>query len=225
MERVFLSCSFRPDDALLRKHVTQMIDSHLLRAVEGAQLDGRQLTSALMDEIKDCDALVAIVAWRDPAANAGMLTSQYVLDELQHARTLGRPTLALWDDRVPVQGIGAAYERATFTQGDTVEALIKLSNSLGKWRDRSGHSLRALLLPQEVVRHARRPDFVCEYRFTRDGNPTDWRTAGVSTETGGTIAFLRTPNLRDNVELRVSVGDKKWYSPAYPQQVQIQLEE
>jgi len=226
METVFLSCSFRPEDEPMCKHVIGIIESHRLRAVDGRKLAGAPLARALLSEIDRCDALVAIVAYRDGEPSS---TSQYVLDELQHARSRDMPTLALWDDRVRVVGMSESYERAHFNYTDMVSALIKLSDSLGKWRDQSGHTLRVLLLPPDVARHARRSGFLCEYQFTREGKPWSygWQKADVTTEIGGTIAFLRTPTSyrRDYVEIKVTVDKTTWMSRAHPQQVQILLEE
>ena len=225
MQAVFLSCSFRPEDERLRKQTKSMIESHLLRVVEGDQLAGGQLTPAIHLAIEQSDALVAVVARRNPGPNGTFNTSQWVLDELQVARTLRKHTLALWDEGVPVAGMIESHERAVFAPDNTVDALLKLSHSLGRWKELSGYPLRAMLLPVQVAKHARKDDFVCEYRFTRDGVNTDWQRARVTTEPGGAVAFMRTPNARDNVQVRVSLGKRRWLSSACPQQVQIELEE
>ena len=100
MRDVFLSYRYDPPNIDLARRVEDLLESHSLRPVTGDVLGGEAITPALLRQIEEADALVALLTQRDALAAGGFTTHPFCLDELKHARSKGRPAIALLEDGV-----------------------------------------------------------------------------------------------------------------------------
>jgi hypothetical protein len=101
MEKVFLSYTYRPHPEheanleRLRRYVVRTIEAMGLRIVDGVDVGGRPLDDALRKNIKDADALIALVTPQaDDAGN--VVAPTFVLSEFKYAERQEKPTMRVW---------------------------------------------------------------------------------------------------------------------------------
>ena len=223
MEGIFLAHSFRADDRDLAAAVEAVIDSYGVRVFTGRHLGGEQFGPQIMARIAECDGLVAIATPREPLQNGRFTAPQWVLDELGFARAKGKPTLAMIHKDVDISGLGTQHERADLDPAAAIPAFVKLSQTLGMWKQQHGRRLKVLLSPEQVGARVKSTKFSCEYRYSRDGKPSPWKLANCLREPGGTYAYLVGAPDDAYVEIRVKDGAKSWTSPAAPQWLHIKV--
>lgn len=222
MNKVFLSCSFREQDRELVTAVEGFLKSLDVQPITGDALGGSVLTSAIMDRIEQCDALIALATPRDRLTKGKFNTHPWVRDELNHARGRKMLAIAVVEKSVDMQGAYQEHERINYDPDQPLPAFIKLAQTVGLWRQQSWRKLRVRLLPDSLS--TKLGSATCEYRFTSDGRPTPWREAGLIHEVGGTVAWLNGAQEDSLVELRVSLGGGTWSSRAVPQWIHVKLE-
>jgi len=232
MERVFLSYSFDPGDLATRQalgHVETILRSHSLRLEDGAALGGGPLTPEIQERIRDCDGLVAILTPRGGAGPDGLSeTSEWVSKELDYARAISRPCVAVVFRSVRIQGgMYADYERVDYDPGSPLAAALKLTSIVGVWKQRYGRSLKVRVEPAETVRSVLKAGEAaqCHVRLTfDDGTATPWQQVRLSRQQGG--AFVTVPGVKDNsmIQMRVFVNGEEWQSVEAGQWAQLLLE-
>jgi hypothetical protein len=102
MKDIFLSHHYDNEgpNIKLARQVENLLESHNLRAVTGDVLAGGILTSEIQQQIAEADGLVALLTRRDAVADGSWTTHPFCLAELQHARTISKPAIALVEDGV-----------------------------------------------------------------------------------------------------------------------------
>lgn len=226
MDKCFLSYSFGSErDRRLVRHADRLIESHDIRTVDGEYLAGQPLTDEIRHRIGECDGLVAILTRRDGEEQTEEF-SLWVQNELVIARALERPAIALIEQELDVGGAFADREHVVLDPGDPGPAFVKLSQTLGQWRRRSGRWVKVNLQPSDLARQLGRDGGICEYRLSRmpTGEEGDWSRARVKEEIGGTFAYLSGVFDDHLIELRARSAGQEWYCPAVPQQLLVHLE-
>jgi hypothetical protein len=223
MDAIFLSHSFRSEDRDLAAAVEAVIDSYGIRVLTGRHLGGEQFNPQIQSRIQECNGLIALLTPRTPLPNGRFAAPQWVVDELTHARALGKRALEIVHKDVELAGMAVQHERADYDPVAAVPTFVKLSQTLGLWKQEHGRSLKVLVLPETVGARIKSPKFICEYRFSKQGKPGAWRTANCLREPGGTYAYLSGAADDVLVEVRVRDGTKSWSSSASPQWLHIKV--
>jgi len=229
MQKVFVSFHFSDDfnspDRLLVNRVEGLLRSHGLSATNGAILGGGPLTDKIRVLIEDSDALIALMTRRDQMANGDYTTHQWVQDEYNHARSRNIPAIAIIENGVPTQGMYQHSEYISYDPEDTLTSFLKLSATLGIWREESGRHVKLWIQPNQIALDYG-PEAVWRYRFNRNGVYTQWQDAPLTTEPGG--CFLHLPHVLDDlalIQVQVRLGNSCAESICSPQWVVVNLEE
>ncbi len=231
MEKIFLSYSFDAADLhtrMLLGSLDTILRAHGLRFEDGAALGGGPLTPVIQGRIQASDALISVLAPRGVADAQGLFdTSQWVRDELQYARAINKPCVAVVFTNVrQTPGMGDDRERIDYDPANPAPALLKLVAMLGVWRQTLGRTINIRVEPVELARQLVSGNGAarCEARvFPADGEPGDWREVRVSKQVGGAFVTLRAPD-GGRVQLRASVAGERWSSVEAQQWVQVMLE-
>lgn len=220
MNTVFLS--YRYDDAnkALAATVEDLLDSHGLRATTGDVLGGEMLTPEIRKQIEDADALVALLTRRDQLSAGGWTTHEFCKNELQHARGAGKSAIALVEGGVSIIGFDAGNEHIPYDGALPLAAFIKLSRTIGLWKQRTGRTVKIQVMPEMAAAEmwAVRGTAEWEYRLSRGVQETAWTKAKARKEPGGLFVFVQVPDDAMMVEVRVNAqgGAKSWYTDATP---------
>ncbi len=226
MKKIFLSFSFQDSDRILSNQVEQLVDSHNLTRVTGERAGGEPLRDRIFEQIRKCDGLIALLTRRDQLADgAGWKPSEWVVNELNHARTNGLRTIALVEDGVVVSGAFTDHERIHFKREELVDAILSLSATLGLWQREAGRRVKVRIMPETLSRAPRfvRGQMGLEYRYLIDGEPTDWKPITPIPEVGSTVVYL--PGVQDGhlIQLQVRDGPNEWQSNFVHQSLEVEL--
>lgn len=225
MKKIFLSFSF--DNARdLSGLVGQLLDSQDLTPVTGERAGGDPLRDRIFGQIRKCDGLIALLTQRDELVDgAGFKPSDWVRDELNHARTNGLRTIALVEEGVVIGGAFTDHERIHFKRGELVDAILALSATLGIWKREAGRRVKVRIMPETLSRAPRfvRGQMNCEYRYLIDGQPTEWQPVTPFPEVGSTVVYL--PGVQDGylIQIQVRDGPNEWQSAFVHQSLEVDL--
>lgn len=229
---IFLSHSFRPEDATLVSATERLLSSHDIRLVHGRRNAGGELTQEIMSTIARSDALVAMMTRRERIGrqeDGRWRTHPWVRDELNHGRGLNLHAIALVEEGVEIEGAYASHEFIRFERNAPLEAFLALSDTLRQWKEAKGRIRTAFLLPDAVGSELRRdPNLICRYRFVEMGGRVgEWREGRPLPGEGGTMLFL--DGVRDesaHVEIQIVDGTRaRWWSAVTPQTIRIEMRE
>lgn len=230
--KVFLSFSFRDEDKDLVDLLDRLLASHDVRPITGRRLGGGALTPEVMQRIDVADALIALMTRREALPggqgdNQRYKTHDWVRDEMQRARNNGKPAIALVENGVENTGAYAENEYIALDRDAPLEAILRLSETLGLWKEQLGRKLKARLSPEGVAVPLARANgrWRCRYRLSAQGDFSPWQDVQVVREVGGVFAYLNVNTEGQLVELEVSGDGRQWSSPATGQWMHIELEE
>lgn len=225
MFKVFLAFSFQPEDEDLVRRVEALLESHGVQVDTGEVLGGQALTAAVKKRIDQCDALVALLTRRDKITGGGWTTHPWVRDEINYARTKKKPSIAFMDLAVKDGGAYQEHERIDYDPKKEGLALLKLSQTVGEWRQQFGHLVKIRILPESLGRKvgALAEEVKCDGRLTRQGKTAQWTSATVVPEPGGTYAYIRGAHEDSLIQIRIRIGSETWVSPAAPQWMDARL--
>lgn len=230
MNTVFLSYSFDPEDRDTRGllgHVDTVVRACGWAKVDGEALGGGGLTDEIRRIISDSDALVALLAPRGEARVDGTFaTSDWVRDELQHARSIGKPAVGVVFRGVGLpSGMFGERERIDYDPADPIRGVLKLAATFGLWRQRLGRPVTIRLEPEDLANRLRFEGRArCEARILRGAEVLrDWEEVRVSPQVGGVFVDLRLPD-DALVQLRADVAGERWSSLESQQWVNVPLE-
>jgi hypothetical protein len=223
MRKIFLSHSFAERDKVLTAQVESLIRSHGLVAFDGRRLGGGVLTPEIARLIESADAFIALFTLRmnDP----GNVTHPWVLLEHGHARLQNKTAIALYESGVPVGGADAGYEHIDYDPAAPIPGFIRLSETIGEWKQRAGRLLKVQVVPDKIaqVLGTRADDVRCECRYHIGGEETAWKPAKVKREVGGVFVYVRVPDDAEMVQLRAD-GPPPCESPYTPLSMPVQFE-
>jgi hypothetical protein len=230
MDTIFAAYSYRSEDKdKVRPIVTAietLLASHDVRVATGESLGGGLLTPEIQRRITDADGLIAVVTGDTKKPSGKYTPHPWVRDELNYARGINRPSIALVESSVDVDGAYQEHEIIRF--GDGVDALIslsKLAHTIGLWKRERGRRVKIRILPDDLGARCAKENSnaVCEYRFIRNGKATEWMKTSVFGEIGGTFVYAAGAQFDVMVEVRIKVGKQKWQSKATPEFITTQL--
>ena len=203
-----------------------MIASHLVTTVTGRRLDGGQLTPEIQSRIEECECLVAMLTRRDLIAKGRWSSHSWVLAELGHARSKKRHAIALVEGGVEVKGADAKHEYIDLNHDLPLEAFLRLSETIGSWRQKVGRRMKVRIFPDEAVTpSADVASTKCEHKLWIDGKGSAWMQSDVVREVGGT--FMYVDGVRDDhaIELRIRQSNKEWRSDVAAQWMTVHLKQ
>jgi len=227
MEKVFIGFAFRDEDRDLASDIESLLASRNIRMTTGEHLGGDQLTDAVRARIDEADALIGLLTRREQLASGGWTTHQWVLDELGYARSRDMHAIAIVEDGVKLEGAYAQHEYIPFDRAQPLSAFLKLAETIHTWEDKIGQTLVIQIQPNEAAEFAALDSDVvkCQYRFFRNGEYTDWRTARVVEAPGGTLIYVKGMKPGHSVQVTLNGQQAVWRSIVAPQWVQVHLKQ
>jgi len=230
MLKVFLGFSFDDATRPLAAAVEGLLESHEAQVITGEDLGGGSVTQAVEARIEQAHALVALLTPDERKANGRYACKPWVHDELIIARTRQKLAIAVLDDRVEPGGAYKEHELIPFLAEAPLPAFLKLSRTIGQWKRQIGRLVRVRILPDTLAQKvADSADSnggePCESRLVAvDGVSGPWQAAPVVHEIGGTFAYVRGAQDDTRVQLRITLGNEVWQSPAANQWMDLKLE-
>lgn len=223
MNKIFLSYSFRPENEQVVRQVDRLIRSHGLLPVTGDVLGGGELTPEVQALIAQSDALISLFT-RDKKIGGNWIPTKWVRKELRSARKREQPAIAMVETGVK---IGGENEYISFNRAAPCEAMIKLSQTIGRWKESVGRSLEIRLLPEAAARMASGDNARCRYRLTPQGGakPSAWKEGRVARRPGGVFLLVQGAKFDELIEVKIVRGRAdRWRSDEAPQWVHVELE-
>lgn len=215
MQKVFVSYKFRDLDRQFAKQIADLIESHLLEVDTGEDLGGEPLWPAVRERITACDALVSVfLSPNDPSNH------RWPERELDHASSTGKKVFALveegfqWSDP-------ENREHGVLNRNSPLEAFLKLSKTIGRWREQAGRTVAVRLLPDNVARLAAKDNRKCRYRLFREREKSgNWQVPDEVVQLGEGYVFWAS-GVSDDHRIQVEVGgnDGPSYSSAAERQI------
>jgi hypothetical protein len=226
MRSMFVAQWFDGKDRDLVTQVGEILYSHGMGYVTGRVAGGGHLDDAIKQKITACDGLVALATRREELAGGGWTTHPWVMSEFEYAKGQSTHVIALVEGGVRWEGMHAGHEYIPLERERVSEALLRLSRTLGEWKENAGKLVKLRVHPDELAERLKNagPRFRCRCRFLERGNHSDWRDITLVPEPGS--VFLYVPGVRDSqlIEVEVRSDNETWRSPATPQFMPIELE-
>jgi hypothetical protein len=161
---------------------------------------------------------VAVLTQRPNEAEG--TTHPWVLQEFGHARLSGKQAIGIYETGVPVAPGDNGFEHIDYARDDPLPAFVRLSETIGEWKQAAGRLFRIMIMPPEVAQSlgARADQLRCECRFLVEGEDTPWKPAKVRREVGGVYVFLRVPDDVEAVQIRMDgpPAVETPYTPLWP---------
>lgn len=219
MDTVFLSYTYNPHPDYVKetedlvKNIKIIAESQELQVLTGLNLGGGELTTEIKQRIDTCDALVALITpWKnnygDPVA------PPYVHDEYSYAVNNNKPAIRLLHTLIKNQGMYTNQEYIQFDPQDQVDALLKMMRTLVLWKKTLGRSHEIQFLPPELVKSLNDDgdNSSCEYQLLVNRKPGKWLPIDIWPEPGGLVTYIHNVPEGAKLNLKVTLGDEKWYS-------------
>lgn len=228
MQKVFVSFHFSDDfdspDRQLANRVEGLLRSHGLDLASGAALGGGPLTDKVKTLIEKSDALIALMTRRDQLANGEWTTHQWVQEEYGHARSKNMRAIALIENGVQIGGMYQQNEYIPYNPADSLTAFLRLSATLGVWKQESGRLVKLKIQPDQIALDFG-TDAQWRYRFYSSGAYSNWQETALSREPGG--CFLDLPNVPDEALIQIQTRTNSGHAESIntPQWVYVDLEE
>ena len=201
--------------------VNELVQSHGLQPLTGERLGGEDLPAEIKRRIDACDALICLLTERPADRN-----NDWVRDERAHADAKGKRIIAVVQKGLDDGGLYQNRERIEYDPADPVPSLLKLSATLGLWRQEAGRLLVAQIEPDEAVQFlaSQLGYATVKYRCWDGPQHSDWRDDATTKKVpGGLQLFL--PSVRENqdIELEIKNANQTWESSALSQVFRIPL--
>lgn len=228
MQKVFVSFHFSDDfdspDRQLANRVEGLLRSHGLDLSSGAALGGGPLTDKVRKLIEESDALIALMTRREQLANGEWTTHPWVQDEYGHARGKNMRAIALIETGVAMGGMYQQNEYIPYNSADSLTAFLRLSATLGVWKEESGRLVKLKIQPDQIALDYG-TDAEWRYRFYSSGAYSNWQEIPLSREPGG--CFLDLPNVPDGALIQIQTRSNAGLAESIntPQWVYVDLEE
>ena len=220
MENIFLSHHFDRKVEPFVANLKRLIESHDLEVIDGHRLEGRQLTDAVAERIKSSDAMIVVLSKR-----AEGKTNEWVLHERSTAYNNKIPFIAVIEEELDDNGPFQAFEFIRYSQDNLVESLLKVSETIFRWKLRLGEQIEALLEPDEIVSAVRsnlgNKDTVKYRFFNRKDGWTDWKPALIKPQSGGISLLMDGVNKNTEMQIQVTANNRIWTSDVVNRNLRI----
>jgi len=228
MDTAFVAQWFNEKDRFLAGEIERVLYSHGVRPVRGDHLDGEALEDGVKARIDACHCLIALATQRSQLAEGGWVTHPWVINEYGHAKTQGKQAIALVESGVTWQGMYAAHEYISLDRQHLSDALLKLSMTIGSWKEQAGQTWKLQIFPDEIAQKLalEGTNWTCTYRTFEQGRYSDWSLPITPVpEPGGVFLYVTGLNDRKLIEVKVATTRATWQSPATPQSMPVILRE
>lgn len=220
MNTIFLSFHYDASNKALAALIEDLLDSHALRGTTGDILAGNNLTPEIQKQIDDADALIALLTRREQLPGGAWTTHEYCKNELQYARSKSKNAIAFVETAVDITGLYQENEYIRYDANQPLEAFIKLSRTIGLWKQRSGRTVKVQVMPEATALEiwAERATCEWEYRLSSGVRETPWALARARKEPGGVFLYVQVPDdtMMIEVRIRANGGAKRWYTDSTP---------
>jgi hypothetical protein len=199
--------------------------SHGVRPFTGDHVGGDALEEGVKERIDACHYLIALATQREPP---GDTTHPWVIHEYGYAKAQRKKAIALVECGVTWAGMYAAHEYIPLDRTNPCAALLKLSITIGKWKEQAGQTWTLQILPDELADKLalEGSNYTCMYRiFEQPMHYSSWCPITPVPQPGGVFLYVTGLNDRQLIEVRVSTNRATWQSPATPQSMPVILRE
>ena|SRR5687767_10560453 len=218
MKTIFLSYHYDAPNKDLAGQVEELVESHNLRATTGDVLGGNALTDALKEDIARADALVALLTRAQQLAGGAWITHPFCTSELQYARSIGKPAIALLEAGIEPQGLFQENEYIQYVAATPLPAFLKLSRTIWRWKLDAGRILKLQVIPQDTAQEIWTKQAECQwqYRLLNGLEESAWKAAKARKEPGGLYLYVQVPDDTTLIEVRIQCPTRLWTSDAIP---------
>jgi hypothetical protein len=214
--KIFVAFGYNDRDKWIPNLIFPIIKAFGDEVVSGEEVQGEQITDAVIREIRQSNALMAFVTRRDKIIENRWTTHRWVTDELSHAIAFKLLVAEIREIGVDEQGgIAGDRQRITYNEGERDKCLVEIVKTLGNWH--SSDTIELKLLPDECIQAVRpllrNPDLRCTYQvLERNGMMGEEIPVQILPITGG--LFVRAKNVppMSFIRIRVECDGKFWTS-------------
>lgn len=224
--RVFLAYHYDEHGKAVARLFDALLDSHGVEIETGENTGGGALDVKVAKKIEGCDGLVALFTKRQRPES----TNNWVHHEFAHAQATIRRVFAVYERGVPTDGMYSGHERVEF-EGDEglVEAILKVSSTIGVWRREIGDVRAAFVVPDEVCQKVRRDSYAtCEYQRMdpSSGDVSGWSKTDLQPlGLGGYRVTVGQVRRGDLIQLRITSPEGRWESGFTDQAMRLEMKE
>lgn len=214
--RIFVAFGYNDRDKWIPNLVFPIIKAFGDEVVSGEEVQGEQITDAVIREIRQSNALMAFVTRRDQINNDRWTTHRWVTDELSHAIAFQLPVAEIREVGVDEQGgIAGDRQRILYKESERDKCLVEIVKTLGRWR--ASDTIELKLMPDECIQAVRpllrNPGLRCTYQvLERNGTMGDPVPAQILPITGGLFVRARNIPPMSYIQIRVECAGKSWSS-------------
>jgi len=214
--KIFVAYGYNERDKWIPDLVFPIIKAFSDEVITGEELQGEQITDAVIREIKQSDALLAFVTRRQKIDETHWTTHRWVTDEISHALAYNLLVAEIREAGVDEQGgISGDRQRITYNESERDKCLVEIVKTLGKWH--SSDTVKLKLLPDESIQLIRpllrNPSLRCTYKILdSNGEISTEIPATILPITGGLFIHARNIPRMSLIQIRVECADKSWTS-------------
>ncbi len=214
--KIFVAYGYNERDKWIPDLVFPIIKAFGNEVITGEELQGEQITDAVIREIRQSDALMAFVTRRQKIDETRWTTHRWVTDEISHALAYKLFVAEIRELGVDDQGgIVGDRQRITYNEKERDKCLVDIVKTLGKWH--SNDTVKLQLLPDECVQTIRpllrNPDLRCTYKIlNNDGELSDEIPTTILPITGGLFIHARGVPRLSLIQIRIDCSGKAWTS-------------
>lgn len=214
--KIFVAFGYNERDKWIPNLVFPIIKAFGDEVVSGEEVQGEQITDAVIREIRQSNALMAFVTRRDKINENRWTTHRWVTDELSNAIAFKIPVAEIREAGVDEQGgIAGDRQRILYTESERDKCLVEIVKTIGKWH--LSDTIELKLMPNECIQAVRpllrNPGLRCTYKILeRNGMMGEEIPAQILPITGG--LFVRAKNVppMSYIQIRVEGAGKSWSS-------------
>jgi hypothetical protein len=214
--KIFVAFGYNERDQWIPGLVFPIIKAFGDEVVSGEELQGQQITDAVIREIRQSNALMAFVTRRDKINENRWTTHRWVTDELSHAIAFKLPVAEIREAGVDEQGgIAGDRQRIIYNESERDQCLVEIVKTLGNWH--SNETIELKLLPEECIQAVRpllrNPALRCTYQILeRNGIMGEETQAQILPITGGLFVRAISVPPMSYIRIRVECAGKSWSS-------------
>lgn len=214
--KIFVAFGYNERDQWIPDFVFPIIKAFGDEVVSGEDIQGEQITDAVIREIRQSDALMAFATKRDKITEDRWTTHRWVTDELSQALGFKLPVAEIRERGVDEQGgIAGDRQRIIYTENERDKCLVEIVKTIGNWH--LSNTIELKLMPDECIQAVRpllkNPNLRCTYKIlSRNGIMGEEIPTQILPITGG--LFLRAKNVppRSYIQIRIECAGKSWSS-------------
>jgi hypothetical protein len=214
--RIFVAFGYNERDKWIPNLVFSIIKAFGDEVVSGEEVQGEQITEAVIREIRQSNALMAFVTRRDKINDTRWTTHRWVTDELSNAIALRMPVAEVRETGVDEQGgIAGDRQRILYDENERDKCLVEIVKTIGRWH--ASDTIELKLMPDDCIQAVRpllrNPALRCTYQvLDRRGNLGEATPAQILPITGGLFVRAKDIPPMSYIQIRVECAGKSWSS-------------